>query len=90
MAIEYEFWLRAPAEEPIDTVLAAEVAPAPGPSLIMLELTVILEKDPVFEPTMFPKRFIPETPLLRADTWPIRVAPEMVDAFTVFEPARDP
>ena len=50
----------------------------------------MFENDPVFEPITFPKRFIPETPLLRADIWPYRVAPEMVEALIVFEPARDP
>jgi hypothetical protein len=44
----------------------------------------------VFEPMRFPKRFAPEILLARADTWPIRVVPEIVEALTVFEPARDP
>ena len=74
----------------METVFAADEAPAPGPSPIMLELRYTFENDPVFEPITFPKRFIPEIPLLRADTWPIRVVPEMVDAATVFDPARDP
>jgi hypothetical protein len=54
----------------METVLAADEAPAPGPSPIMLELRYTFENDPVFEPAKDP----------------YRVAPEMVEAFTVFAP----
>jgi hypothetical protein len=63
MAIEYEFWPRPPADEPIEIVLAADEAPEPGPSLMMLEDTEMLEKEPVFEPITSPYRPVVEVRL---------------------------